>query len=377
MRKPKIAILGVKYYPSRGGVSRVVEDTLVQLKDQFEFTVYCYKHPEAEGNIPGVKVIQIPKFPLAGIGVFLFYLRCAFHARRKGDYDLIHIHKTDAAFILPLLTKKFKCIATSHEAPYKRDKWSGIGKAFFRRMERTFMKSDALLTSISKPLSEYYYATYGRDVKYIPNGVDTEIEPDNKAAEEILAKNKVEGPYVFFAARRIMGTKGAHHMLEALKKINYTGNVVIAGDTDQLPAYTKKIKELSKGLNVYFIGYVAGKSALMGLVKNADLFIFPSETEGMSIMLLEVGSMGRPVIASDIPENTAVFTSADVLFFKNKDANDLAEKFSWAQAHPDEMEKIAQTARAKVLSEYNRPAIAAHYAKLYIETVPDYAPTGV
>ena len=377
MRKPKIAILGVKYYPSRGGVSRVVEDTLVQLKDQFEFTVYCYKHPEAEANIPGVKVIQIPKSPLAGIGVFLFYLRCAFHARRKGDYDLIHIHKTDAAFILPLLTKKFRCIATSHEAPYKRDKWSGIGKAFFRRMERTFMKSDALLTSISKPLSEYYYATYGRDVKYIPNGVDTEIEPDNKAAEEILAKYKVEGPYVFFAARRIMGTKGAHHMLEALKKINYTGNVVIAGDTDQLPAYTKKIKELSKGLNVHFIGYVAGKSALMGLVKNADLFIFPSETEGMSIMLLEVGSMGTPVIASDIPENTAVFTSADVLFFKNKDANDLAEKFSWAQAHPEEMEKIAQTARAKVLSEYNRPAIAAHYAKLYTETVPGYAPTGV
>ncbi len=377
MHKPKIAILGVKYYPSRGGVSRVVEDTLVQLKDQFDFTVYCYKHPEAEGSIPGVKSIEIPKFPLAGIGVFLFYLRCAFHARRHGDYDLIHVHKTDAAFLLPLLTKKFTCIATSHEAPYKRDKWSGFGKAFFRRMEKMFMKSDALLTSISKPLSEYYYEVYGREVKYIPNGVDTEIEPDVKAAEDILAENKVEGPYVFFAARRIMGTKGAHHMLEALKKVNYQGNVVIAGDTDQLPAYTKKIKELSKGMKVHFIGYVSGKEALMGLVQNADMFIFPSETEGMSIMLLEVGSMGTPVIASDIPENTAVFTSSDVLFFKNKDAQDLAEKFSWALEHPEEMEKIGKTARKKVLSEYNRPAIAAHYAELYNKTVGNFAPSGV
>ncbi|MEM6631497.1 MAG: glycosyltransferase family 4 protein [Bacteroidota bacterium] len=367
MEKPKIAILGVKYYPSRGGVSRVVEDTLIQLKHQFDFTIYCYEHPEAKDNIEGVETIQFPKPPFAGLGVFIYYLRCAFHLRKHGKFDLVHIHKTDAAFILPLLSKRFKCIATSHEAPYKRDKWSALGKYFFRKMEKTFIRSHAKLTSISKPLSDYYFETYHRDVQFIPNGVDLSVEPDGAAADEVLSKFGINGPFVFFAARRIMGTKGCHHMLKALKRINYSGDIVIAGDTDQLPAYTKELKQLSKGLNVHFIGYISSKAQLMALVQKAHIFCFPSETEGMSIMLLEVGSIGTPLIASDIPENTAVFNSEDLLFFSNKDHLDLAEKFKWALDNYEAMNEKAEVARDKVHTHYSREVVALHYARLYTD----------
>ncbi|WNJ19751.1 glycosyltransferase family 4 protein [Pontibacter sp. G13] len=368
MSKKRIAILGVKYFPSRGGVSRVVEDTIIQLKDQFDFTIYCYTHEDAQENIPGVEVVQFPEPPMGALGVFYFYLKCTLHMLKRGDFDLVHVHKTDAAFFLPMLTKKFTVIATSHEAPYKRDKWSKLGKAYFRMMERMFIRSKALITSISSPLSAYYLETYGREVKYIPNGVDITLQADEFAAEQRLHKHGVEGPYVFFAARRIMATKGPQHMLKALKKLNYQGTVVIAGDTTQLPAFTKQCEELAQGLNVKFIGYVDNKELLMGLVKKADYFFFPSETEGMSIMLLEVGCMGTPIVASDIPENTAVFDPAELLYFRNKDVDDLAEKFEWAMNHPEEMIQKAEKAQARVFHEYNREAVAQHYANLYIET---------
>ena len=199
---------------------------------------------------------------------------------------------------------------------------------------------------------------------FIPNGVDTEVHLDFDRASQFLEKNSVNGPFVFFAARRIMGTKGCHHMLKALKKVNYQGNVVIAGDMTQLPAYTKQLEEMSKVMNVHFIGYVDSKEALLALVDQSEFFFFPSETEGMSIMLLEVASVGTPVICSDIPENTAVFDEDEVLYFTNKDADDLAEKFTWAQANREEMANKAARAKQRISKQYERMAVAERYAEL-------------
>ena len=148
MEKKKIAVIGVKYFPSKGGTSRVAENIVQELKDHFEFTVYCYQDPAAKNHIPGVKVVEYQELPFGSIGVFFFFVRCMLHAMIWGNYDLVHVHKTDAAILLPMLSKKFKCIATSHEAPYLRDKWTRFEKKYFKWMEKLFMKSDATLTAI-------------------------------------------------------------------------------------------------------------------------------------------------------------------------------------------------------------------------------------
>ncbi|MDX2286264.1 MAG: glycosyltransferase family 4 protein [Bacteroidia bacterium] len=367
MQKPKIAIIGEKFWPSRGGTSRIIEDTLVQLKDRYDFTMYCYTHPEAAGHIPEVKVVQFNPYPFGALGVFFFYLRCTLHALRQGHFDLIHVHKTDAAVFASMLARKYPVIATSHEAPYRRDKWSAIGKAYFRLMERTFMASKATLTCISRPLSEYYEQKYGRKVQYIPNGVQLTSKSDYhyEAADSLLAKHGVSGEFLFFAARRIMGTKGAHHLLKALNLAGYRGPVVIAGDMDQLPAYTRLLEDLSKTLDVKFVGFINNKETLLALVDRSKFFVFPSETEGMSIMLLEVASVGTPLICSDIPENTAVFDADEVLYFRNKDAEDLRDKLVYAFDNEAEMQLRADLAQRRVREEYDRELIVRHYVALY------------
>ena len=112
-----------------------------------------------------------------------------------------------------------------------------------------------------------------------------------------------------------MSTKGLHTMLEALNLLNSTKPVVICGDIDHAKSYVNGLKHKYKNLHLKFIGFVE-LPALMSLLKKAELFIFPSETEGMSIMLLEVTAVGTPVISSDIPENTQVFSTDEMLFFK-------------------------------------------------------------
>ena len=366
MRKKKIAIFGVKYFPSRGGTSRVVEQLLQALKDRYEFTIYCYQNEEAARHIPGVSVVEFPEVKIKGLGVFIYYFRCCMHLMKKGDYDLVHIHKTDATFFLPWITKKYATIATSHALPYMNEKWSAIGKTYFRKVERMFMRSNAYQTSISQPQADYYEEKYGKKVHFIPNGVQpVEEAPDPGLAEKILAQQQVEGEFLLFAARRIVPLKGLHTLIEGLKNIQYTGTLVVAGDPEQMPAYTRQVEAAAEGLNICFIGYISDKHTLYSLVQKAKFFIFPSELEGMSVMLLEVGSLGTPMVCSDIPQNAAVFGDEEVLFFESKNARDLGDKLSFAFRNPDAMTELALKAQYKIENQYSVTASSNQYAELY------------
>ncbi len=370
MSKKRLAIFGVKYFPSQGGTSRVAESIIRELKDKYDITIYCYKDPKASSLMNNVTVIQIPRIPFGAIGVFLYFAICCLHLIFSRRYDLIHVHKTDAAFFIPILRLISKVIATSHEAPYIRDKWNGIEKAYFKWMERVFVKSGVMLTSVSKPLSEYYNKTYGTQVRYVPNGVELNDTRDPEGAEQILEQFNIKDGYLFFAAKRIMSTKGCHTFLEAMRKINYKGTIVIAGQPSHSSHYMKKLEELSAGLDVKFVGFVKGIPKLMSMIEKARLFIFPSEIEGLSIMLLEVGSTGKtPLICSDIPENTQVFSDDHVLFFRDKNADDLAEKFQWAEKNMDLMLEKAQLARKHIIEEYSSEAFANKYDSLYQELI--------
>ena len=362
----KIAFYGIKYFPSRGGTSRVAENLILNLVEDYDITIYCYKDALAKNHIKGVNVIEFPEIKLGSFGVFLYYFLCYLHIRFRSKYDIVHAHKIDSFFFLKGLAKKAKVIATAHEAPYKRDKWSWVAKKFFKINEERFLKFKGLKTAISKPLCTYYGEKYGVSVLFIANGINILEERSENGLERFWPKNvSANTPFVLFAARRIMGTKGLHTMLNAFKRIEYKGAIFIAGELDNYPAYIKQIKELSKGLNVHFLGFVSPLAALLQLVGKCDYFVFPSETEGMSIMLLEVASAGKSILASDIPENTQVFDDSEVLFFKNKNVDDLADKLIWIGNNKTKFEKLGAVAKEKVFTQYTWNEIVLEYKSLY------------
>ncbi|MEX0274879.1 MAG: glycosyltransferase family 4 protein [Flavobacteriaceae bacterium] len=363
--KKKIVFFGIKYFPSKGGTSRVVEGLLWGLRDQYDITIYCYKDAQAQENIPGVRTIQFREIPIKGFGVFLYYLRCCLHMMVFGTYDLVHVHKTDAAFFIPLLKVRFKVIATSHAIPYFNDKWSHIGKRYFKMAERIFMRSSPTVTSISKALAAYYQEKYGRPVHFIPNGILISEPGTVENAQGTLKAHGVNGKYILFAARRILPLKGCHTLIQALDQIGFKDTLVISGDDAQLPTYTQQLREDAKNLDVRFVGYISEKDILNGLINGADFFVFPSEMEGMSMMLLEAAFNGTPMICSDIPQNKDVLGDDEVLYFESKNASDLAEKIQYAYSHREAMEQMAVRAKQKIISKYNVEHVVDQYIELY------------
>lgn len=358
--KKKIAVIGLKGLPALGGTATVGENIIEQLKYEYEFIVYSISsHTNKPGYYDGFLQIVFRKFPIKKLNVLYYYIISAFHALIKGDYDLIHLHLIDGAFILPLLRLRYKVISTSHGRPQNVEKWNRLVKIFFSFNERIFLKFSNIITSVSKPLIDFYRQFTMKEIIYIPNGIKLISDSSfNRIREE-------ENAYLLFAAGRILPLKGCHLFLKALQRIDYNEKVLIIGDADQMPQYKKELLELAEGLNVNFIGMVKDKMLLMDYIANAKLYIFPSYFEAMSIMLLEVVSMKTPVICSDIPENLAIFSDDEVVFFRTGNVEDLAEKIVWALNNEEEMKLKALKAYNRLKTEYSWEDLAKKYAALY------------
>lgn len=366
----RIAYLGVKGLPSRAGADRVVEAIVCGIDHKaYEPVVYCSRRAVPRGTtLPGVRLIRIASLPGKHLHATSLFLFAALHCLVLGRYDLVHLHNVEAAYVLPLLRLRYRVLTTSHGPAQARDKWGKLAKFLIRLTEYPFIYLSTAVTSVAKPLATYYQRMYGRPVHYIPNGVDDHLQIDANAAQTLLAQHQVEaGRYILFAAGRILATKGCHYLLEAFRALSTTDKLVIVGDTSHVPAYARQLAALADE-RVCFIPFVEDKAILLGLIKHARLFVFPSTVEAMSMMLLEAASVGSPIICSDIAENVAVLPN-QALFFAAADSQDLQTKLEWALAHPMEMAARAQDAKNWVYEAFHWPDIIKQYEHLYHEVM--------
>lgn len=359
----RIAYIGIKGLPSKAGADRVVEAIVKRLSSEHDLTVYCSSSVVPPGSTyPDVELVRMPVIEGKHSHATSLFIMSALHALSR-DYDLIHLHNVEASFVLPLLKLKYKVIVTSHGANGVLEKWGKLGKFLFRFAVWPIRFADCI-TSVSKHQVDANEKKFGKKILYIPNGVDLDSDvADLLKARECLEISRVDStPYILFAAGRVIPTKGAATLLEAYSELTTDRKLVVVGDTSHLPPYEKELKQLADS-RVVFIPFL-DKEILLGVTRLADLFVFPSTMEAMSMMLLEAASQQVPIIASDIPGNISILPN-DALYFKSGDIEDLNSKLVWALEHPDEMCEMGTNARAWVEANFQWDAIVQQYNTLY------------
>jgi len=358
-KKPKIAVIGLKGLPAFGGAAAVGENIVEHLKDKYDFTIYSTKTHTRRGTglLNGIYQIVFPGFPLKIFNTPVYYFLSVFHVIFFGKHDLVHLHHRDAAFLILLLRIRYKVVLTTHGGFGTRDKWKFF-KKYFDVQEKYFVKYANAITCVSKNENRLYKRKYNIDTEYIPNGI-------NKVDNILINKSPNRNGYIFFGAGRIIKTKGCEIMLKALNLINYSGKIISAGDLEQTPKYKQEILQLSTNLNTEFIGLIKNKSLLFKYLSNAKIFIFPSNREAMSMMLLEGASLKTPIIASDIIQNKDLFSDEEVLFFKTDDSKDLANKLLWALDNYDIMIQKSEKAYLSLIKNYLWSKIALKYDKVF------------
>ena len=89
-------------------------------------------------------------------------------------------------------------------------------------------------------------------------------------------------------------------------------DLVIAGEDLYNGSYAQSLKRHA-GPQVHFVGAVLG-ARFRALVQHADVFVLPSEIEGLSTGLLEAMSSRRCIVASALPENLEALGDTGLTF---------------------------------------------------------------
>ena len=109
-------------------------------------------------------------------------------------------------------------------------------------------------------------------------------------------------PCVLFVGR-LEKEKGVHVLLEAMCQVREmvpSVRLLIAGDGSYRRELEAKVDRLSLREHVSFLGWLEGAD-LQGAYKEAWVLALPSIwAEGLGMVLVEAGLMGRPVIGSDL-----------------------------------------------------------------------------
>lgn len=358
MSRIKIAVIGLKGLPAFGGAATVGENIIMQLKDQFEFTVFS-THPYTNlntCNYNGIKQIVFKGRDKGALTTFVYYVKSMFYCLFVKKFDLIHLHHAESGFIAPFLRMKYEIIVTFHGVYGNKidPKFNRYANLFFRFSEKMNIKFANKVISVSDIDRNYCKMKYGREIEYIPNGIN---KIDYKA---------IDKKYEFlFIAARIYEIKGLHLLLKAIKEYKIIGKLLVIGDLNQQSAYKKQILDLSNELDVEFVPLIKNKDKLFEYIRASKIFIFPSLFEAMSMILLEVVSLKVPVIASDIEANRNIFDPEEITYFRSNDYEDLAINLSYCIHNIQSICKKAELAYTKVIEYYTWSKIGTSYSVIY------------
>ena len=128
----------------------------------------------------------------------------------------------------------------------------------------------------------------------IPNGVDTELFAP--------LPGEVERAFTMVCVARLIERKGQHHLLQAFAQLRASSArplcLMFVGTGDAEPQLRELADRLQVADAVTFKGFVS-REQMPPMYRKADVFVLPSQQEGMSIALLEAMASGLPVVVTD------------------------------------------------------------------------------
>jgi glycosyltransferase involved in cell wall biosynthesis len=126
----------------------------------------------------------------------------------------------------------------------------------------------------------------------VPNGVD--------AARFQPAERPVRETPVVLSVGRLIFNKGLHFLIEAAAQLRDSGlsfHVQLAGDGPMEGKLRQQVADRGLEDTVTFLGRRDNVESLLG---EADIFVRPSLSEGMSLAVLEAMAAGLPLVATDV-----------------------------------------------------------------------------
>lgn len=141
--------------------------------------------------------------------------------------------------------------------------------------------------------------------------------------------------------------------------------LVLVGDGPEYAALVKLADELQIGEDMLFAG---NQPDVKRYLHAADLFVLPSESEGMSNALMEAMASGLPCIATPVGASPSLLAFGDCgILAPVGDEKGLANVLIELARNPNRRLQMGNAARKRVIAEYDFSVVGSRYEALYRE----------
>jgi glycosyltransferase involved in cell wall biosynthesis len=361
----RLAIIGTRGIPARyGGFETVAQELAPRLVERgHQVTVYGRRPAEGEPTLSeyrGVQLIHTPALHRRSLEQLSHEVTSiADSLRRKFDFYYFLGYR-GAPLYVPLRLIGRPMVINTDGLEWKRRKWNRLGRAYLRVSEwlAAHVASDELVSD-SLAIADYFERRHHRRSTYLPYGAY--VRERGSMRMDVLERFSVEPDGYYLVAARIEPENNIDLIVREFVSAGSPRELVIVGSMNYETPYWRELQEIAAGGRVRFVGSVYGPGELDSLRLGAYGYLHGHEVGGTNPTLLEAMGCGTLPLALGTPFNRETVGSAGC--FWSKKPGSLANAISWADAHPDTVDRLREQARTRIATDYTWEAAAdAHDA---------------
>lgn len=356
-----IAMIGTRGVPAAyGGFETAVEEVGRRLVEKgHKVTVYTRGDHSAEREYLGMKLVHLPAVPVKQLETLSHTGLSAAHALGRKRYDAAFVFNAANSPFVPLLRARRIPVALHMDGlEWKRSKWGGRGRAYYRWAEEFGVRwADALIAD-APGIAHYYDAEFGVPTELIRYGAPL---LDSAPEDGIRALGLQPGGYHLVVAR-FEPENHVREIVEGYHASRATMPLVVVGSAPYSAEYTRRIEQVAAGdPRIHLLGGVYDQDLLDALYFHAHTYVHGHSVGGTNPSLLRAMGAGTAVVAYDVGFNHETLDDHGWFF---ADAAEVQRHFTDLERDSSRVAELGQRVRERAAAQFTWANVAALYEHL-------------
>ncbi|MGN1419459.1 MAG: glycosyltransferase [Acutalibacteraceae bacterium] len=270
--------------------------------------------------------------------------------REKADVEIAFIEGESTKIISGSTNKKSKKYAWVH-TDLEKNPWTEFLYRSTEDEKEHYLAFDKILC-VSDSVRDSFIRKYhfdGERVRTQYNPLDrNDILKKSEEKTELSNHTRLR----MITVGRLVEQKGYDRLIriaDRLKKDGFSFELLILGEGTERAKLEKMIRDFNLEKDIILLGFQENPYCYM---KESDLFVCSSRTEGFSTVVSEAIVLGLPVISTDCAGVHEVFGNFECGIITKNDEDDLFEALFETLSHPERLKYFAEqsTQRGKCFS---------------------------
>lgn len=252
--------------------------------------------------------------------------------------------------------------------PVLYDGVSLMGKLLYPRFYRWMSQyASAFLVKSDTVRDEVKVVIKGRKpVLSIKNGIDFIKFDKNKTFPDLRKDLGIKEEDIVITNVAVLNErKGQQYLIGAVVELRkkYPVHLLLAGEGPFRSALEECVMKNDASDYVHFLGR---RSDVNIVLANSDIFVLPSNHEGLPNSLMEAMAMGLPCVATDVGGVRQLITDNNKgIVVPPKSTSKLVDAIAYYLEHPKEMVEIGNNANQFMIDNFEQQAVAKELIDIY------------